>query len=88
MTADKLHRMDVEAVKREVGACRSVGPVVPENWMRGQFNLTCERGTVGAFFTLAPTEPPMLQHLAFRKLASPDERMVAPTGAPAGVSCR
>ena len=26
--------------------------------------------------------------LSFRKLSSPDERMGAPTGAPAGVSCK
>ena len=56
--------------------------------MRGQFNLTCAKGTVGVFFTMAPTRPPAVQHLAFRKLASPDERMGASTGAPAGVSCR
>jgi hypothetical protein len=42
---------------------------------------------VGAFFTLAPTEPPTMQHLEFRKLASENERMGASTGAPAGVSC-
>ena len=55
--------------------------------MRGQFNMTCANGIVGAFFTLAPTRPPAVQHLSFRKLASTDERMGAPTGPPAGVSC-
>jgi hypothetical protein len=60
---------------------------MPENWMRGQFNMTCAAGTVGVFFTLAPTQPPAVQHLAFQKLASPTGRMGAPTGAPAGVSC-
>jgi len=61
--------------------------VMPENWMRGQFNMTCANGTVGVFFTLAPTQPPAVQHLSFQKLASPAVRMGAPTGAPAGVSC-
>jgi hypothetical protein len=60
---------------------------MPENWMRGQFNMTCEKGTVGVFFTLAPVQPPVVQHLSFQKLASPTVRMGAPTGAPAGVSC-
>jgi len=41
----------------------------------------------GVFFTLAPTQPPAVQHLSFQKLASPAVRMGAPTGAPAGVSC-
>ena len=75
-------------VKDQNGTSTSAGPVMPENWMRGQFNLTCAKGTVGVFFTMAPTQPPTVQHLAFRKPASPDERMGAPTGAPAGVSCR
>lgn len=79
---------ELAALKRDVGACTTAGPFRAENWMRGQFNLTCERGTVGVFFTLAPTEPAALQHLSFRKLASPDEQMGAPTGAPAGVSCK
>ncbi|MEO7790210.1 MAG: serine hydrolase domain-containing protein [Vicinamibacterales bacterium] len=78
---------EIDAVKKAVGECSDAGPVVPENWMRGQFNLTCATGTVGVFFTLAPTQPPTLQHLAFQKLASPAVRMGAPTGAPAGVAC-
>ena len=78
---------DIRALQSEVGECTNAGPVMPENWMRGQFNLTCAKGTVGAFFTLAPTQPPAVQHLSFRKLPSPDVRMGAPTGAPAGVSC-
>jgi hypothetical protein len=55
--------------------------------MRGQFNITCATGTVGVFFTLAPTQPPAVQYLAFQKLAWPAARMGAATGAPAGVSC-
>ena len=81
-------RAQIEALKKEVGTCGAAGPFRAENWLRGQFNLQCATGTVGAFFTLAPTQPPMLQHLEFRKLASNSERMGAPTGAPAGVSCR
>jgi CubicO group peptidase (beta-lactamase class C family) len=78
---------EIRALEEEVGECTDAGPVVPENWMRGQFNMTCAKGTVGVFFTLAPTEPPALQHLSFQKLASPAVRMGAPTGAPAGVAC-
>ena len=37
--------------------------------------------------TLAPTEPPLVQHLSFRKLESDAIRIGAPTGAPAGVAC-
>ena len=78
---------EIRALKNEVGECTGAGPVMPENWMRGQFNMTCAEGTVGVFFTLAPTQPPAVQHLSFQKLASPAVRLGAPTGAPAGVSC-
>jgi CubicO group peptidase (beta-lactamase class C family) len=78
---------EIRELSDQVGACTEAGPVIPENWMRGQFDMMCARGTVGVFFTLAPTQPPAIQHLSFQKLASPTVRMGAPTGAPAGVSC-
>lgn len=81
-------RAEMAKLQTEVGTCSSAGPVMAENWLRGQFNLTCERGTVGVFFTMAPTQPPAVQHLRFRKLENESVRMAAPTGAPAGVACR
>jgi CubicO group peptidase (beta-lactamase class C family) len=80
-------RADIEKLKGEVGECNAAGPVIPENWLRGQFNLTCAKGAVGVFFTLAPTEPPAVQYLAFRKIAPESARMDAPTGPRAGVAC-
>ena len=80
-------RGEIEALKSQLGACQAPGAVLAENWLRGQFNLECEHGTVAAFYTLAPTQPPRVQHLSFHKLNSPAERIGAPTGAPAGVSC-
>ena len=79
---------EIQKLKDEVGDCPVAGPVIPENWLRGQFNLTCAKGRIGVFYTLSPTQPPALQYLAFRKIDSDGTRMVAPTGAPAGVSCR
>ena len=58
-----------------------------ENWLRGQFNLTCAKGTVGVFFSMSPTQPPAVQHLAFQKIASNAVLLGAPTGPPAGVAC-
>jgi len=80
-------RAVIDKLKSEAGACTAAGPVIAENWLRGQFNLTCAKGAVGVFYTLAPTKPPLIQHLEFRRLESPQVRMVAPTGAPAGVAC-
>ena len=42
---------EIRTLKDEVGECTDAGPVMPENWLRGQFNMTCAEGTVGAFFT-------------------------------------
>jgi CubicO group peptidase (beta-lactamase class C family) len=78
---------EIHKLKEELGECTAAGRVMPENWLRGQFNMTCANGIVGVFFTLSPTAPPAVQHLAFQKLASESVRMQAPTGAPAGVSC-
>jgi CubicO group peptidase (beta-lactamase class C family) len=79
--------VEIERLKEDVGQCAGPGSLMPENWLRGQFNLSCERGTVGVFFTLSPTAPPAVQYLAFRKLDGGSNRMAAPTGPPAGVSC-
>lgn len=81
-------RAEMQKLKDEVGECGPAGPVMAENWLRGQFNMACANGTVGVFYTLAPTQPPAMQHLAFRKLDAATFRMTAPTGAPAGVSCQ
>ena len=78
---------EIQKLKDEVGECTAAGPVVPENWLRGQFNLTCGKGIVGVFFTLAPTQPPAVQHLAFRVIDPERTRLGAPTGPPAGVAC-
>ncbi len=78
---------EIQALKNEVGECSTFGPLLPENWLRGQFNIGCAKGTVGVFFTMAPTRPPTVQHLSFHKLPAESVRLGAPTGAPAGVSC-
>jgi hypothetical protein len=80
-------RAEIAALKKEAGRCTTASPVIPENWLRGQFNITCANGPIGVFFTLAPTQPPLVQHIEFRRLESDKIRMGAPTGAPAGVAC-
>jgi hypothetical protein len=80
-------RADIGKLRDEVGECAEPGPISAENWLRGQFTLTCAKGTVGVFFTLSPTQPPAVQHLSFHKLESPSQRLGAPTGPPAGVMC-
>ena len=74
-------------LQAEVGACAAPGPSCAENWLRGQFNMTCARDGGGVLHAWRRHSRPPVQHLAFQKLASPSTRMGAPTGAPAGVSC-
>jgi hypothetical protein len=80
-------KTEIQKLKNEMGECRAAGPVMPENWLRGQFNMTCAKGMVGVFFTMSPTQPPRVQHLAFQKLATETARLGAPTGVPAWVAC-
>jgi CubicO group peptidase (beta-lactamase class C family) len=78
---------EIQALQQQVGRCTKAGPVIAENWLRGQVNLTCAHGVIGAFFTLSPTAPAKIQHLSYHKIASDAVRLGAPTGPPAGVSC-
>lgn len=80
-------QQEIKALKDQVGTCTAAGPMQPENWLRGQFNLTCEKGIVGVFFAMSPTTPPRVQYLAFQKLDTTQTKMSSPTGPPAGVSC-
>jgi CubicO group peptidase (beta-lactamase class C family) len=84
---EQQRRDQIDQLKKEVGECSTSGPVIPENWLRGQFNLTCKKGSIGVFFSLAPTSPPRVQHLSFQRVTEPATRMTAPTGAPSGISC-
>jgi CubicO group peptidase (beta-lactamase class C family) len=55
----------IEKIKAELGVCRVGGDLEPENWLRAKFRMSCERGYVDVFFTMAPTMPPKLQSLRF-----------------------
>ncbi len=56
-------RLEIETMKKELGACRADGEILAENLLRGAFRLSCEKGAVQIVFTLAPTHPPRIQHL-------------------------
>ncbi|MBC7926688.1 MAG: beta-lactamase family protein [Bryobacteraceae bacterium] len=61
-------KAQIAALQNETGACREARELHPENWLRGVFDMKCERGTVRVKFTLAPTQPPLLQYLNFTRL--------------------
>ncbi len=50
----------------KLGAVKSVGPVVPENQLRGTFVIEGEKGSISVFFTLTPEREPKVQELRLR----------------------
>ena len=56
-------RQALEGLRAKVGACRAQGRIDAENALRGTWDLACERGTLRAAITLAPTMPPRVQWL-------------------------
>ena len=58
-------RDELTALHERLGACRIGGDIDAENWLRGRFRLACERGSLDATVTLAPTNPPRVQYLSF-----------------------
>jgi hypothetical protein len=61
-------RRALEVLRAKVGACRPDGVFDVENALRGQWTLSCERGTLRAAITLAPTMPPLVQFLSVREM--------------------
>jgi CubicO group peptidase (beta-lactamase class C family) len=53
------------------GRCRAEGEIVAANWLRGRFDLVCERRPLRVTITLAPTKPPRVQHLSVTENISP-----------------
>jgi hypothetical protein len=69
------------ALREKVGACKPDGPFEVENALRGQWTLTCDRGTLRAAITLAPTMPPTVQYLDVREV-TPGAPARTPTCSP------
>jgi hypothetical protein len=56
--------------RSEMGACRAAdGFAYVENPLRGEWLFTCDRGQLLAEVTLAPTMPPLVQHMEVRPVA-------------------
>ncbi|HYE86375.1 MAG TPA: serine hydrolase domain-containing protein [Vicinamibacterales bacterium] len=56
---------ELARLNREVGACRTDGPIVATGAMAARFGWTCERGNINGNILLAPTNPPTVQALIF-----------------------
>lgn len=60
------------------GACNPADTLEPENALRGQWRMTCERGSLIVTTTLAPTQPPRVQSLSVRSVLTAEDEPVKP----------
>ena len=62
-------RAELDALRATVGACRADEAFeYTENPLRGEWLLRCDRGTLRAAVTLAPTAPPAVQYFEVRQV--------------------
>lgn len=73
----EMRLAEIEKLRESHGQC-SAGPLQPENWLRGRFLMTCDRGRIEASFTLAPTQPPLVQYLRYREVKAEEKWGEAP----------
>jgi hypothetical protein len=64
-------REEIARLKNDLGTCGPAGGMEPMNLLRGSFRMSCDRGTVDIYFTLAPTIPPKVQFLRFTEAIKP-----------------
>jgi CubicO group peptidase (beta-lactamase class C family) len=57
------------------GVCRPGGSIKPENALRGEWRMMCDRGWLDVYITLAPTMPPKVQLISINPVMPPDAEM-------------
>jgi len=58
-----IRRKNSQLLFGKIGKIKNVGDLVPENQLRGKFNVDGEKGTVEVYFTLTPENPALIQQL-------------------------
>jgi len=64
-----------KALAEQHGTCRPATSIKPENALRGEWRMMCERGWLDVFITLAPTMPPKVQLININPVMPPDAEM-------------
>ena len=57
------------------GTCRPATSIKPENALRGEWRMMCDKGWLNVFITLAPTMPPKVQLISINPVMPPDGEM-------------
>jgi hypothetical protein len=64
-----------QSLAEDHGVCKPATSIQPENALRGEWRMTCERGWLNVFITLAPTMPPKVQAIGIGPVLPPDAEM-------------
>jgi hypothetical protein len=64
-----------KALAEQHGTCRPATSIKPENALRGEWRMMCDRGWLDVFITLAPTMPPKVQLININPVMPPDAEM-------------
>ncbi|HKG47356.1 MAG TPA: serine hydrolase domain-containing protein [Pyrinomonadaceae bacterium] len=64
-----------KALAEQHGTCRPATSIKPENALRGEWRMMCDRGWLNVFITLAPTMPPKVQLININPVMPPDAEM-------------
>ncbi len=64
-----------QSLAQDHGTCRPATSIDPENALRGEWRMTCDRGWLNVFITLAPTMPPKVQTIGIGPVLPPDAEM-------------
>ena len=64
-----------KSLAEQHGACRPATSIKPENALRGEWRMTCDRGWLDVYITLAPTMPPKVQLININPVMPPDAEM-------------
>jgi hypothetical protein len=69
LDASQEQRMqEARALMEGIGTVLHVGEMIPENQLRGKFNVRGNRGVAEVFFTLTPEYTPRIQQLEWKLL--------------------
>lgn len=64
-----------KALAEQHGTCRPATSMKPENALRSEWRMMCDRGWLDVFITLAPTMPPKVQLININPVMPPDGEM-------------
>ena len=64
-----------QSLAQDHGTCRPATSIDPENALRGEWRMMCDRGWLNVFITLAPTMPPKVQTVGIGPVLPPDAEM-------------